>query len=88
MNLIDDVAQWKKLWSMRAVIVSSAISSAFGAYVLMPPDFRAAVPHWVLWALAGSDLASSMAVGVVRVIKQPTINPIPFTPTTPKDAGS
>lgn len=74
MNLIDEAAQWKKLWSMRFIIATAFFSAVIAAYVLMPDDWLPAIPQWVKGVLALTDLACAGAAGVSRVIKQENLN--------------
>ena len=69
-ELVDDVAEWRKWWSMRWIIATAFFSSAIGAYVLLPAEFLPDIPAWVKQGLAIGAIVSAGAAGVSRVLKQ------------------
>lgn len=70
-ELVDDVQDWKRWWSMRWIIATTFFSSVVAAYALLPADWLPQVAPAVKQALALGALFSAGAAGVSRVIKQP-----------------
>lgn len=75
MNLVPDVANWKKWWSMRWAIVTAFLAAIPAAYALMPDDWLPTIPTGFKTALALATLFSAGVTGVVRVIDQPNLPP-------------
>lgn len=74
LELVDDVHQWKKWWSLRWIIVSAFCSAAAAAYVLLPSDWLPAIPLVVKQALGLGAVFSAGAAAVSRVLKQKATN--------------
>lgn len=70
-ELVSDVANWHRWWSMRWIIVTVAISSIAPAYALLPSDWLPAMPDWLKAGFAYATLLTAALGGVARVIKQP-----------------
>lgn len=69
-EMVDDVQNWKRWWSMRWLIVSAFCSAAAVAWATLPVDWLPDVPGWVKASLAFGALLSAGAAGVSRVVKQ------------------
>ena len=70
MELVYDVKNWKKWWSMRFLIFSAALQAITLAYATLPYDWMPAIPDWVKLTLAAGALGSAGLAGVSRVVKQ------------------
>ena len=75
-ELVDDVSEWKRWWSMRWIIATTFFTSIIAAYVMLPPDWLPEIGPAIKKALAVGALFSAGAAGVSRVLKQ-----------TPKEKG-
>ncbi len=74
MKPIDNIGQWKRLWSMRWAIVTPFLASIPAAYIVLPDDWMPAIPNWIKAALALATVGSAGATGVSRLLKQPDLN--------------
>lgn len=70
-ELVPDVHQAARWWSLRWLIVSGFCGSAVAAYALLPPDFLPTIPQWAKQALAIGTVLSAGMAGAARVIQQP-----------------
>jgi hypothetical protein len=71
LELVDDVSQWKKWWSMRFIIIAAFLISISLSYgFIIPDDWKEAIPGWIKAILACSTMLSIGLAGVSRVIKQ------------------
>jgi len=75
MNLVPDVANWKKWWSMRFIIATAFLAAIPAAYTLMPDDWLPAIPTGIKTGLALATLFSAGCAGVSRVVCQPKLPP-------------
>lgn len=70
LELVDDVQEWKRWWSMRWIIIGAFCAAAGAAYAWMPADWLPEIPAVVKRVLALGALVSMGMAGVSRVIKQ------------------
>lgn len=73
MQLVSDVSNWKKWWSMRFAILTAAQAAFLAGYAVMPAEFQAAVPTWIMASVSFTTLFTGVATAVSRVVQQ---NPI------------
>jgi hypothetical protein len=71
LELVDDVQDWKRWWSMRWIIATAFFTSIIATYALLPADWLPQIAPAVKQALAVGALLSAGAAGVSRVLKQP-----------------
>lgn len=72
-QLVDDVQDWKRWWSMRWMIATAFFSAVVAAYLTLPPDWLPQIsPAIKQWLAVGALFSSGMAA-VSRVIKQPSL---------------
>lgn len=69
-NLVDDVADWKKWWSMRFIIISAFFQAITIAYATLPSDWMPTIPDFVKMGFAAGALLTAGAAGVARVVDQ------------------
>lgn len=55
---------------MRFIIATTFFSSLVAAYLGMPDEWKASIPHWLIKSLSVADFLTGGAAGVSRVIKQ------------------
>lgn len=70
LQLVDDISNWKKWWSMRWIILTAFLAAIPVAYVTLPEDWLPSIPGAVKAALAYAVLFSAGAAGVSRAVKQ------------------
>jgi hypothetical protein len=73
MNLVPDVKDWPKWWSIRFAALAAAFSAVVVAYATLPPDWLPAIPLWLKTSLAVGALVSSGGAAFARVIDQPSL---------------
>jgi hypothetical protein len=71
MNLVPDVKDWPKWWSIRFAAASAAFSAVVVAYATLPPDWLPGIPQYLKTALAVGALVTAGGAGFARVIDQP-----------------
>lgn len=71
MNLVPDVKDWHRWWSVRLAAASAAFSAVVVAYATLPPDWLPGLPQAVKTALAVGALLTAGAAGFARVVDQP-----------------
>lgn len=70
LELVDDIQDWKRWWSMRWIIIGAFCAGAAAAYTWLPADWLPEIPSYVKkWLGLGALLSMGMA-GVSRVVKQ------------------
>lgn len=72
-KLVDDVAMWKKWWSMRFMILSAIFQAVPIAYATLPSDWLPVIPDFVKLAFAAGALTTACAAAVARVVDQPRL---------------
>lgn len=70
MELVADVKQWHRWWSMRWIIVGGFCAGAAAAYQWLPTDWLPEIPAMVKKVLGLGALISMGMAGVSRVVKQ------------------
>lgn len=70
-KFVDDVANWKKWWSMRLLILSAFFQAITVAYAALPQDWLPSIPDFVKMCFAAGALLTAGAAGVARVVDQP-----------------
>lgn len=70
-QLVDDVQDWKRWWSMRWIIATTFFTSIIATYALLPSDWLPQIAPAMKQALALGALLSAAGAGVSRVLKQP-----------------
>jgi uncharacterized membrane protein (DUF441 family) len=75
MQLVDDIHNWKKWWSMRWAILTAAIAAVGVAYATLPENWLPAIPDIVKAGLAYATLCSAVATAVSRAVKQSNLPP-------------
>jgi hypothetical protein len=85
LELSDVAPYWKRLWSMRFILIASAINSAQVAYTLAPQQWRDAFPPKISTWILGASMLSTALAGVSVVVKQNTLptNQSPYKATVP-----
>lgn len=73
MNLVPDVKDWSKWWSIRLAAASAAFSAVVAAYMALPPDWLPAIPQALKTALAVGALLTAGGAGFARVVDQPSL---------------
>lgn len=69
MKLVDDIDTLWKRWSTR--IAGIQLTAALTYWALIPAEWKAAVPNWVLLLLVGIFGAAFMGA---QAVKQPSLN--------------
>lgn len=73
MELVQDVSNWKKWWSMRFTIATAFFAAVSAAYLTLPEDWLPAIPDLVKQLLAYGTLLTAAAAGVSRVVRQKSL---------------
>lgn len=72
-ELVDNVKEWKRWWSMRWILIGAFCAGAAAAYQWLPADWLPELPAMVKkWLALGAVVSMGMA-GVTRVLKQPVV---------------
>lgn len=74
LQLVDDVQDWKRWWSMRWMIATAFFAAIVAAYVGLPSDWLPQISPEIKQLLALGTLFSAGAAAVSRVIKQEKLN--------------
>lgn len=69
-KLVDDAADWHRWWSMRWIIIATAIEALRQGWANLPADWTAALPHWAPTGLGTFSLIATVMAAVSRVTKQ------------------
>lgn len=69
-ELIPDAKYWRKMWSMRFILIGAFCAGAAAAYQWLPADWLPEIPAIVKKLLGLGALVSMGMAGVSRVIKQ------------------
>jgi hypothetical protein len=77
-HLIEDVALWHKMWSMRVYLLITAYTTAAGAWLVIPVDWKPELSNPEKYGLAGFGVLLPVIGMLVRVLKQS-----PTTKSTP-----
>ncbi len=59
MQLVSNISEWKKWWSMRFIIITTIFSSVTAAYVMLPADWLPEIPIGIKQFLAAGSLISA-----------------------------
>lgn len=70
LELVDDVKEWKRWWSMRFIIATAIFSAIATAYVVLPADWLPTISDEVKKWMAYGTLITAGLAGASRVIKQ------------------
>ncbi len=70
-QLVPDVKNWKRWWSMRLMILTAIFQTAAITYGSLPFAFTEDFPEWLKAALGWGALVTAIGAGVARVIQQP-----------------
>ena len=74
MTFIDEVKFVAlRLWSMRFIVATTAYTTAAGAWVAIPGDWKPELTHVEQMVLAGIGVLLPMLSAVSLVIKQPKL---------------
>jgi hypothetical protein len=73
MNLVDDIHNWKKWWSLRWIIITTFLSAVPVTYATLPDDWLPSIPDGVKAGLAFATMISAGMAAVSRVVKQKDI---------------
>lgn len=71
---VADVHNWQRWWSAKLDAMAIAVGSIAVAYTQLPADWQAALPPWLLTALAIIGLVIKSASLIVRGVKQPGLH--------------
>ncbi len=88
-QLIADVHLWHRLWSMRLAIATAVWAALVATWVGTPDAWHPHLPEWVKFAVLGTGTLTAAATPIARIVRQASLEPATFTPTTPaplKDA--
>jgi hypothetical protein len=69
-RLVEDAADWHRWWSMRWIILASAMEAFRQGWAQLPADWSAALPHWVPSLLGTTSLFATVMAAASRVVKQ------------------
>ena len=66
-----DLAEIKRIWSLRWAIATAMLAAIPVAYLTLPDDWLPAIPQWLKALLAFATLSAAAGTAAVRVLKQP-----------------
>lgn len=85
-HLVEDAALWHKMWSMRFSLLTTAYTTAAGAWLVLPDSVKPEFSNTQKMVLAGIGVMLPVASMVARVVKQQNLNPpIQVTVPPPKE---
>ncbi len=77
MKLIDDAGLiWHRLWSVRLSALTTLYTSAAGAWLVLPPDWKPTLTHTEQIIMAGIGMLLPALATVAPVVKQPKVDEI------------
>lgn len=79
-KLIEDAHLWHKMWSIRFAILTTIYTTAAGAWLTIPGDWKPVLTHREQVVLAIIGIVIPVLTGASRVIKQSSLD----GPTIPK----
>lgn len=71
---VADVHNWQRWWSAKLDAMAIAVGAVALAYSQLPDDWKAALPHWLMAALAIAGLVIKSASLILRGAKQPGLH--------------
>jgi hypothetical protein len=77
MKLIDNAGiLWHRLWSVRLSVLTTLYTSAAGAWLVLPVDWKPVLSHVEQMILAGVGMLLPALSSIAPVIKQPKVDEI------------
>ncbi len=73
MQLVHDVRNWTKWWSIRFLAMSAFAQAVIVAYATLPSDWLPAIPTQVKLGFAMFALVTAGFSGVARLVHQPKL---------------
>jgi hypothetical protein len=74
MKLIDDAGiLWHRLWSVRLSALTTLYTSAAGAWLVLPPDWKPTLTHTEQVIMAGIGMLLPALATVAPVVKQQSL---------------
>jgi len=74
MKLIDDAnVLWHRLWSVRLSAMTTIYTSAAGAWLVLPPDWKPTLTHTEQIIMAGVGMLLPALATVAPIVKQQTL---------------
>jgi len=73
LNLVPDIHNFWRWWSVRLALLSSILTAVALAYASLPYDWVYGIPAWIKTALGTGALLSALGSACARAVLQPKL---------------